>query len=254
MKKMLYLLLGSLMGITMLFASGPTDNRGARTLYPLPSAILMDAYRYLGKLPQFSIDAVTTNDDEFQGKMLVTYTHWVHIDLQRPGRLHVAVNGDLKERSFYLKDGRFTMHDEVLDYYGTLQLPQNIDAALDTLFEQYDIKTALANVLYSDLYKRIPPKQKGYYFGLSDVDDVVCHHIGFANEVQEIQFWIEKGERPLIRKFIVIDKTEALLPRSGSVLRWDLTPHLDEKIFDFIPTKNAIEIPVEFKMGKGKKE
>ena len=250
MKKMLYLLLVPFIGITMLFSAGPTDTKGITTLYPLPSAILMNAYRYLGKLPEFSIDALTTNDDEFQGKMLVTYTHWVHIDLQRPGRLHVSVDGDLKERSFYLKDGRFAMYDEALGYYGTLQLSKNIDAALDALFEQYDIKTALANVLYSDLYKRIPPKQEGYYFGLSDVDDVVCHHIGFINEVQEIQFWVEKGDRPLIRKFIVIDKTEALLPRSGSLLRWDLTPHFDEKVFDFIPPENAIEIPVESPVGK----
>ena len=253
MKKMLYLLLILQMSVTILSAAGPANKTGPKTLYPLPSAILMDAYRYLGKLPQFSIDAVTTNDDEFQNKMLVTYTHWVHIDLQRPGRLHISVDGDLKERSFYLNDGRFAIYDEVLGYYGTLQLPKNIDAALDTLFEQYDIKTALANVLYSDLYKRIPPKQKGYYFGLSDVDDAVCHHIGFINEVQEIQFWIEQGERPLIRKFIVIDKTEALLPRSGTILRWNLTPRFNGKVFAFTPPENAIEIPVESVVGKEKK-
>jgi len=185
--------------------------------------------------------------------MLVTYTHWVHIDLQRPGRLHVSVDGDLKERSFYFDDGRFVIYDEVLGYYGRLELPKKIDAALDDLFEQYDIKTALANVLYSDLYRRIPPKQEGYYFGLSDVDDTVCHHIGFENDVQEIQFWVEKGEKPLIRKFIVIDKTEKLLPRSGSLLRWNLTPKFTEKTFAFTPPENAREIPIESQAGKEKR-
>ena len=157
MKRMLYVLLILQMGATMLFAASLKGESGAKTLYPLPSAIIMNAYRYLGKLQHFSIDAVTTNDDEFQGKMLVTYTHWVHIDLQRPGRLHVSVNGDLKERKFYLDHGRFAIYDKVLGYYGTLELPQKIDTALDDLFERYDIKTALANVLYSDLYRRIPP-------------------------------------------------------------------------------------------------
>ncbi|BAF72932.1 DUF2092 domain-containing protein [Sulfurovum sp. NBC37-1] len=253
MKRMLYYLLILQMGTTILFAAGPKGESGAKTLYPLPSAIIMNAYRYLGKLQHFSIDAVTTNDDEFQGKMLVTYTHWVHIDLQRPGRLHISVDGDLKERSFYLDHGRFAIYDKVLGYYGTLNLPQNIDAALDDLFEQYDIKTALANVLYSDLYRRIPPKQEGYYFGLSDVDDIVCHHIGFANDVQEIQFWVEKGKRPLIRKFIVTDKTEKLLPRSGTILHWNLTPKFGEKTFTFIPPENAREIPIESQTGKEKR-
>ncbi len=247
---MLYLLLILQIGTTVLFA-GPSESRGAKTLYPLPSALVMNAYRYLGKLQMFSIDAVTTNEDEFQNKMLVTYTHWVHIDLQRPDKLHISVDGDLKERDFYLDNGHFTIYDKALGYYGSLQLSGNINAALDDLFEQYDIKTALANVLYSDLYKRIPPKQEGYYFGLSYVGDTVCHHIGFANDVEEIQFWIKKGDRPLIRKFIVIDKTETFLPRSGTILYWNLTPHFDKKVFEFIPPENAREIPIETKIGKG---
>ncbi|SFV53966.1 hypothetical protein MNB_SV-10-923 [hydrothermal vent metagenome] len=242
---MFYLLLMLLMSTVILSAGDKHQMNGAKMFYSKPSAIVMDAFRYLGKLHQFSLDAVTSNDDVFRNKMLVTYTHWVHIDLQRPGKLHVSVDGDLKERSFYLNDGRFVIYDKVLGYYGKLKLPVSVDAALDDLFEQYDIKTALANVLYSDLYKRIPPKQEGYYFGLSNVDDIVCHHIGFSNKVQEIQYWIEKGKRPLIRKFIVIDKTEALLPRSSTVLRWDITPDFNDEVFEFTPPKNAVEIPIE---------
>jgi len=71
MKRMLYVLLILQMGATMLFAASLKGESGAKTLYPLPSAIIMNAYRYLGKLQHFSIDAVTTNDDEFHGKMLV---------------------------------------------------------------------------------------------------------------------------------------------------------------------------------------
>jgi len=218
----------------------------------MPAAIVMDAYRYLGKLKKFSIDAVTTNDDYFQGEMIATFTHKIHIDLQRPGKLHIEVDGDLKNRSFYLNRGRFSLYDEDLDYYGKLEVPKTIDAALDDLFEKYDIKTALANILYSDLDKRLPPKEKGYYFGISEVDGSECHHIGFANEVQELQFWIEKGVRPLIRKFIIIDKTEKYLPRSGTVLRWDLHPKFDEAIFNFTPSDTLVEIEIESYM-KGEK-
>jgi len=211
---------------------------------PVPSALLMNAYRYLGDLRAFSIDAVTTNDDYFQGEMVATFTHWIHIDLLRPGRLHVEVRGDLKHRSFYLDYGHFTIYDENLNYYGKLEVPHTIDAALDRLFERYAIKTVLANILYSDLDKRIPPNEKGYYFGISDVEGIACHHIGFKSAVQEIQFWIERGERPLIRKFIVIDKTESYRPRSGTLLHWNLKPTFGTDVFDFISTKGAIEIPI----------
>jgi hypothetical protein len=211
---------------------------------PVPSALLMDAYRYLGKLRAFSIDAVTTNDDYFQGEMVATFTHWTHVDLLRPGKLHVEVHGDLKHRSYYLNYGHFTIYDENLDYYGKLELPKSIDAALDVLFERYDIKTVLANMLYSDLDKRIPPKEKGYYFGMSDVEGKSCHHIGFKSDMQEIQFWIEKGAHPLIRKFIVIDKTDPHFLRSGTLLHWTLKTTFTTNVFDFMPTKGAIEIPM----------
>jgi len=219
----------------------------------VPSALLLNAYRYLGDLRTFSIDAITTNDDYFEGEMVATFTHWTHIDLLRPGRLHVKVHGDLKHRSFYLDYGHFTIYDENLEYYGKLELPQTIDAALDKLFEAYDIKTVLANILYTDLDKRIPPKKKGYYFGVSEVEGILCHHIGFKNDVQEIQFWIEKGKQPLIRKFIVIDKTEKYLPRSGTLLHWNLKPKFGTDVFDFIPSGDVIEIPIVSEKMEGAK-
>ena len=244
-KRMWIFTFGIILLTAVLAASGNTVKASLiERAKPIPSALLLNAYRYVGSLRAFSIDAITTNDDYFQGEMVATFTHWTHIDLLRPGRLYVQVHGDLKHRSFYLDYGHFTVYDETLDYYGKLELPKTIDAALDTLFETYDIKTALANILYTDLAKRIPPKEKGYYFGISDVEGVACHHIGFKNEVQEIQFWIEKGKRPLIRKFIVIDKTEKYLPRSGTLLHWSLKPKFSTGVFDFIPSGDVIEIPI----------
>ena len=253
MRRIFYIILLLQMSTVSIFASSNIREKDqVKTLYPLPSAILMRAYRYVGALHQFSVDAMTTNDDYFQKKMVVTFTHKIHIDLQRPGKLHIDVEGDLKHRSFYLDHGHFTIYDEDLDYYGRLNVPQKIDTALDKLFEAYNIKTSLANILYSDLDKRISPKEKGYYFGISEVDGAKCHHIGFTNEVQELQLWIEKGVRPLIRKFIVIDKTEKHLPRSGTVLRWNLHPKLDETVFKFIPSDNTVQIDVESYAKKGK--
>ena len=213
---------------------------------PVPSALLINAYRFMGKLKHFSIDAVTTSDDIWLDKMVVTYTHHVHMDLNRPGQLHISTSGDIKERDYYLNNGYFTVYDDLTRYYGMLEVPKNIDKALDYLFERYDVKTALANVLYSDLDRRIPPKDKGYYFGVSNVDDIPCHHIGFVGMAHEMQVWIEKGKYPLIRKFIIIDKTKSLMPRSGTVLRWRLDPKFDKSTFSFDKPSNAIEIDIKF--------
>ena len=210
-----------------------------------PSEILMNSYRYMGKLKRFSIDAITTNEDMYGDKMLVTYTHHIHMDVIRPNLLHIELNGDIKNRSYYINDGHFTVYDKNTNYYGTLEVPQKIDHALDHLFEKFNIKTSLANILYTDLDKRIPPKTKGYYFGILDVKDTPCHHIGFVTPTQEFQVWIAVGKHPVIRRFTVIDKTEILRPRSSTVLKWDLKPNLKPNSFVFEKPKGAVQINIE---------
>jgi len=211
---------------------------------PVPSALLINSYRYMGKLKSFSIDAVTMSDDVFLDKMIVTYTHHIQIKIKRPQKLYILNYGDLKDKEYYLNSGHFTVYDRDLDYYGKLDVPVTIDKALDYLFELYDIKTSLANILYTDLDRRIPPKSKGYYFGESAVDDIVCYHIGFMSETQEYQVWIEKGERPLIRKFVVIDKIDPFLPRSETVLRWKVDEKPDDTLFVFNVPKTAKKIDI----------
>ena len=75
--------------------SATEQNGQTKTVYPVPSAILMDAYRYLGALEYFSFDAITTNDDIFRDIMLQEFTHRIHVDLQRPGKLQIHISGDL---------------------------------------------------------------------------------------------------------------------------------------------------------------
>lgn len=226
----------------ILFAA--EKNTAVKMSHPVASSILMDAYRYLGSLENFSFNAVTSNDDVYRDTMLVSYQHKVEVSLHRPDKLRVHVFGDLKNRSTYLFEDTFTLIDNEHNYYGQVQVPKTIDSALDHLFENFNIKSPLANLLYTDLDKRLPPKHKGYYFGTTQVDGKVCHHIGFTNENRELQVWIEKGQTPLIKKFVIIDKVEKLNPRSATLIRWDLHPRFGEKYFRFEAPEGAVKISV----------
>jgi len=233
----------ALSNMTMLAAAEKSES--IKTVYPVPSAILMDAYRYLGALDYFSFDAITTNDDDFRDLMLQEFTHRVHVDMLRPDKLQIHISGDIKNRSIYLFNDLFTVIDHDLNFYGQLQIPQTVDSALDYLFEKYDVKAPLANLLYTDLDKRVAPKEKGHYFGTTRVDGKICHYIGFVNEQRELQVWIEKGETPLIRKFSIIDKSGNFDLRSTTLLRWDIKPYFKRKHFIFKAPKDAEKISVE---------
>ena len=242
-KKFLTITILILLSSTMIL-SATEQNRKSQTVYPVASAILMDAYRYLGALNRFSFDAITTSEDIYRNDMVISYMHNVHVQLQRPDKLHIDIVGDTKNRSYYFLDDIFTLYDHDHNMYINLQASETIDKTLDHLFENFNIKTVLANLLYTDLDKRVAPKENGYYFGLKQVDGAVCHHIGFTNENRELQVWIENSQTPLIKKFVIIDKSEKFKPRSATLLRWELNPQFADKDFFFKIPQGAAQISV----------
>ena len=245
-KRVLYMAV--LSSTIILFAA--EKNTAVKMSHPVASVILMDAYRYLGTLDKFSFTALTNNDDVYQDKMLISYKHKIELNLQRPDKLRTHISGDLKNRSTYLMHDTFTMIDNGQNFYGQVEVPKTIDSALDYLFENFNIKSPLANLLYTDLDKRLAPKRKGYYFGTTEVDGEMCHHIGFSGEENDFQVWIEAGQTPLIRKFVIIDKSEKFMPRSTTILRWDIQAHFDEKHFLFTAPEGAEQISVLVKENK----
>ena len=231
--------------------SAVEQNKKIKTTHPVASVILMDAYIYLGSLDYFSFDAITTNDDVFRDLMLKEYTHKIHVDMLRPNKFQMHISGDIKNRSTYIFNDNFAIIDHDLNYYGELKIPKTIDIALDHLYEKFNIKSPLANLLYTDLAKRIAPKDNGYYFGTTRIDGKICHYIGFVNDQRELQVWIEKGQTPLIRKFSIIDKSGKFDLRSTTLLHWDIKPYFKRKHFQFKAPRDAVKISIEAADTKG---
>jgi len=210
--------------------------------------ILESAYRYAGSLDHFSIDAFTINDDIQEG-MIVEVKQVTKVLLDRPGKLYIATRGDGKNKNIYLNKGLFTLYDVENRYYAQLKTPEYIDDALDYLFERYDVKTPLANILYSDIATRLKPTTAGHYFGLTRIRNVLCHYIGFSNKNSELQMWVAAKGEPRIIKFTVIDKTGKREMRSTSWLRWNKRmPRRDLSVFH--APRNSVKIKIEAPEGR----
>ncbi len=207
--------------------------------------ILDRAYRYVGGLDKFAFDAVTVNDDMLDDKILVEVKHRVVVKADRPGDMMVDISGDTKNRRIYLHQGIFTMYDKENNYFAVLKTPKTIDDTLDFIFDRYDIKTPLANLLYSDVAERLKPQSKGYYFGIRNVGKTLCDYVGFANSKEELQLWIARGKNPVIRKFIIIDKTGKRELRSTTILRWYKNSKSRPDQYVFKAPHNALKANIE---------
>ena len=212
--------------------------------------ILDRAYRYVGSLNSFVFEAITINDDLVDGKILAEVKHSEIVSVERPGNLFIDVAGDSKNRRMTLHKGLFTMWDKKKNYYGQIKTPKSIDDTLDYIFDRYDIKTPLANILYSNVAERLDPKTKGYYFGIRNVGRTPCDYIGFSNKKEELQMWIARGDKPLIRKFIIIDKTGKREMRSTTILRWHSKKLLTSEQYRFRAPRGAIKVDIETPEGR----
>ena len=226
--------MGLLLGSSGLFAA----ERSA-------TAILKHAYQYIGSLDKYAFNAVVTEDDMKEGKLLKRYRQYISVKVDRPDDLRTDTKGDTKNRSTYLHNGIFTMIDHGFNYYGQIKLPgKSINAALDYIFNKYGIKAPLAALIYSDMNKRTK-FTKITYFGKRTIKGAEYDYIAFRNKGGVIHAWISRGEKPLVKYFTIIDTTVKGNPRTTASIKWDTDPKLSEKDFIFTAPKGASKISVE---------
>jgi len=207
--------------------------------------ILENAYRFLEAQRAFSVEAVTVNEDLYRDKLVTEVRHRLRIDLERPDRVRVRIDGDSKHRDYLMEKGKFFIWDRSYNLYGELKTPESIDGTLDFLYDRYGITTPLANLLYSDLVKRLKPRARGYYFGMRELDGIRCHYLGFVNDLKEFQIWIQAEGDPLIRRFVLIDKSTKFRLHSATTLRWLSVGSVEGKPFEWKLPADAHRIPVE---------
>jgi len=239
MKKLFSVLVLSAFVATSSMAKHPTPNKPRYA-----SDVLMDSYKYIDSLKHFKIKAHTTNDDLYRNQIVMQLNHDITIEIQRPDKMYIDISGDVKNQKIYLDNSLYTIYSKRYNLYAQINAKPTIDETLDMVFDRYNIKTALANLLYSDLEKRLKPLSKGYYFGLVKLDGVLCDYLGFKNRYKEFQVWIEHGKQPLIKKFVIIDKTTKQRLRSESTIEWDLNPFSFFSVFKFTPSANSVQIDI----------
>jgi hypothetical protein len=209
------------------------------------NAVLMKAYKYIGSLDTYAFDAVVLNDDTVEKKSTKHYKHTVTVKVDRPDDLRIDIKGDVKNRSIYLHEGVFTIFDHAFGYYGQLDLPQkSIDGALDYIFDSYGIKAPLAALIYSDMYKR-SKFTKSVYFGTRTVGGEECDYVAFRNAKSEVHVWILRGDKPLIKSFTLIDKSEKGTPKTSASIKWYTDIDIPKSTFIFHAPKEAVAISIK---------
>jgi hypothetical protein len=199
---------------------------------------------YLASRQQFSLKAEAMLEAVLTSGQKLQYDSPATLMVSRPNKLRAHRKGDLANQEFFYDGKSLTLFNPRENLYATTAAPTTLEEMLDFAREKLDIIAPASELLYKNAAeKMLKESSSGFVVGPSMVAGVKCTQLAFRGSEVDWQIWIEDGDKPLPRKFILTSKKVTGEPQFTVLMRsWDVTPKLADKGFTFTPPKGAKKI------------
>jgi hypothetical protein len=217
----------------------------APDIEPKAGEVLKQMCDYLKNLQQFSVRAEITEDVLLTSGQKIQYARTVEASVRRPDRFRAESVGDTDDRQLVYDGKTITLLDKTKNFYTTIAVPANIDAALEHAVQTFNLRAPLADLIYTKSYEYLTEGAlSGFYVGMSQVQGVPCHHLAFRDKDIDWQIWIEDSQTPVPRKFLITDKTTKGLQFTAVFTKWNSSPQLEDGLFTFVAPEKAEKIDI----------
>jgi hypothetical protein len=216
----------------------------AQDVDPDAVALLRRTTDYLSSMKQFRVETDTTIEAVLANGQKLQFGHRVALAVQRPNRLRAERVGELIAQTFYFDGKSLSVHLPQERYHATVAAPPTIDAMLDFARDKLGVIAPASDLVYSNAFERLTEGlTSAYLVGPAMVGGVRCTHLAFRNAEVDWQIWIQDGDKPLPRKFIVTSKKMPQSPQFEVLMsKWDAAPKLTDSMFRFTPPKGSRQI------------
>ena len=211
---------------------------------PQAEKILRRMSDYLTSRQQFTLTTESTLEAVLASGQKVQFDSPATLMLSRPNKLRAHRKGDIENQEFYYDGKTLTLFNPKENLYATTAAPPTLDEMFDFAREKLDVIAPGTDLLYNNAAeKMLKASSSGLVVGPSVVAGVKTTHLAFRGTEVDWQVWIEDGDKPLPRKYVLSSKQVKGEPEFTMVIRnWDLSPKLTEKEFVFTPPKGAKKI------------
>jgi hypothetical protein len=103
-----------------------------------------------------------------------------------------------------------------------------------------------ADLLLSEPYTELTAGViEAKHIGRGVVDGVECEHLAFRNLDTDWQIWVEVGDHPVPRKYVITSKTVAAAPQYTLRLKdWTTDVKLAPEAFAFKPPEGSVGVAI----------
>lgn len=194
---------------------------------------------YLATLTSFEVTTQTSLDLVTDAGQRVQLDGSVKYQVRRPDGFIIAVSTDWKKRTFLYDGKQFTVYAPELGFHASVAAPPTILQTLDLIWEKFGIALPIEDLFrWNDVKSRRPDAlDSGFLVGPASIDGVATDHYAFRQGDVDWQVWIQRGDQPLPRKLVIVDRSEPAQPSYSAQLTWTLNPQFAADAFTFHPSK-----------------
>lgn len=198
----------------------------------------------LNGLTRFTLTAEISRDETLSYGYKLQHNEFVDMDVERPSKLKVDVDGDLKNRTYYFDGSNFTVVAKDLNVYAQKPVSGTTkDLVGDLLDRGFDMP--LIDILYQgqagDLLDDV---RVGILVGDSTVEGESVTHLAFRQPDVDWQMWVSKSSG-LPRKIVITTRYSVGDPQYQAVLHWNTAPKFTASNFNFTPAKGQTKISMQ---------
>lgn len=229
-----------------IIAFGSAIGPEARAAEDSAQGILKAMADYVGKQGNLSVKYDTDVEVVTPAVEKIQFSASGDATLSRPDKFRISRTGGYADVELIFDGSALTVHDRDGKRFAQVPAAGNFDQVVDRLRAEFLIEIPGADLLLSKSYEELTAGVlEAKHIGRGIVDGVECEHLAFRNLDTDWQIWIELGERPLPRKYVITSKTVAAAPQYTLRLRdWKIGTQPVPDAFAFKPPEGSSGVAI----------
>ena len=244
---------------TLALVSVPSQGALAQTPGESADALLREMSDYLSSVDNLTFDADVDVEAVSHGGQTglsgqkVQFNSSGSIALTRPGKIRAQRNGGYMDVEIVSDGSTLTYYNRKSNSFAQTQAPATLDALFVEVRTNTGIEFTGADLLFSDVYSQLADQVLvGAYMGPAVIDGTDVYHLAFRALDVDWQIWIEAGDKPIPRKYVVTSKWITGAPQfTLRISNWNDSPELTAEAFAFQPTDGAEKVDINNLVGIG---
>jgi hypothetical protein len=140
--------------------------------------------------------------------------------LSRPDKLRATRTGGYTDVEFVFDGKTASVLGKNVNAFAQVDAPGSVEQLVDKLRNDYSVALPGADLLASNAFDTLSADvTHAAHIGRGVVDGFECEHLAFRNDDTDWQLWVQVGDAPIPRKFVITSKTETAAPQYTLVIK-----------------------------------